>query len=130
MDASGNSSTATQLVTVTYNTTGFLSPLKGNGIYKLGRVLPVKFQLSYANATLVGSEIVRLQVQLLIAGELSGDPIDVQSSSEADTGSIFRYGNSQYIYNLNTSGFVKGSYRLSAVISNGSVVSLIDISLK
>jgi len=49
-DASGNSSTATTSVAAIYNFGGFLPPLVingvGNGLFKAGSTIPVKFQLT------------------------------------------------------------------------------------
>jgi hypothetical protein len=128
-DASGNVSTASQTVTVGYRNSGFLIPLRVGGIYKQGRTIPVKFQLFYADGTTVTNAVANISVFQTSSGEVVGEPIEVSSVSNADIGTTFRTTGDQYIYNLGTKNFIKGTYRIIAAISDGSAIT-IEIALK
>ncbi len=119
-DANGNSSTLTQVVRVKYSFEGFRSPLKEGGKYKRGRTLPIKFQVFDASGSPINSVRATIQLIKLHDGEVSGDPIELESSSAADTGVNFRYTDEQYIYNLNTKMISAGYYQISALLDDGT----------
>ena len=128
-DAAGNSGTATQSVTVHYQNSGFLVPLREGGRYKQGRVIPVKFQLSYENGSTITSALANISVLPVSNGVIVGGPVVVSSVSKANTGTFFRSAGSQYIYNLDTKAIPKGTYRIIATISDGSIITR-DVVLK
>ena len=134
-DTSGNSTTAIQNITVEDTTPseftfgGFLSPLKDGGTYKLGRTLPVKFQLFFADGSPATTATATLQLQMLSGSEPTGDPIIAESSSAADSGNTFRLSDSKYIYNLSTEILTVGTYQIQVDIGDGTVQSMV-IGLK
>lgn len=130
-DANGNVSTAIQQVYVQYDFCGgFMQPLVEGKAYKRRNTLPVKFQLCYADGSLVSDANATLSVQQLSNGEPAGDPLEITSTSNADTGSNFRLSSDKYIYNLEISAIAAGSYRLSVNLNDGSALKTIDIGLK
>ncbi|MFH1198400.1 MAG: PxKF domain-containing protein [bacterium] len=81
----------------------FQSPIKsdGTGIYKQGRILPVKFQLTDTNNMIVTSAIVTLMIAKIQDNSVGNDEIPL-STSNADSGNAFRIADDHYIYNLST----------------------------
>ncbi|TAK07109.1 MAG: hypothetical protein EPO39_07310 [Candidatus Manganitrophaceae bacterium] len=130
-DAAGNtaSQSATFTVQSPYQFSEFLPPLTPGGIYHLGRVIPVKFRLTDSNGALVSSAVANLSLQQFSGEDPVGDPIDATSVSGADSGSLFRFDGSQYIYNLDTRSLSAGTWVLRATLDNGSVYT-IQIGLK
>lgn len=129
-DANGNVSNATQTVSVVYKFGGFLSPLKAGGVYKIGRTLPVKFQLFYADGSLVTDATATITVQKLSSGEVVGEPIVVEATNNPDGGNTFRFTDDHYQYNLNTGFAGKGEYRIMVDLGDGSPLKMIDIAFK
>ena len=124
-----NVGTATQNVTLVYIFGQFLPPLEDGKIYKANRTLPVKFQITFVGGELAVEAIVEIQVVSLGKDDTPGEPIDLSTFETADTGSVFRFTDGQYIYNLSTKGFDPGMYRISAILSNGQK-PFIDIMLR
>jgi hypothetical protein len=58
-----------------------------------------------------------------------GDPVDVESTSGATTGNLFRYSNGEYVFNLDTSGMGPGTYQLQIDMGDG-VLRAVNISLR
>ena len=85
----------------------------GSGIYKQGRTLPVKFQLTDINNNFVSTAIANLFLIKVSEGIPGGEEIPL-STSNADTGNQFRYSqeDNQYIYNLSTDTLTPGSWQL------------------
>lgn len=129
-DANGNVSNATQNVSATYEFGGFLSPLKAGGTYKIGRTLPVKFQLFYADGSLVTDATATITVQQLSSGQVVGDPIVVEATNNPDGGNTFTFTDDHYQYNLNTGFASKGAYRIMVDVGDGSPLKMIDIAFK
>ncbi len=130
-DTSGNKSTFTQIVRASYKFNGFHSPLKEGGIYKAGRVIPVKINLTYADGTPV--EVAQPLISMFQTSnqEVVGTALDINSSSAADNGVIMRYtSDGNYIYNLNTATLGKGTYQISVLPHGGNNVNVINIALK
>ncbi len=128
-DAAGNIGTATQKVTVVYLFGEFLPPLEDGKIYKANRTIPVKFRITFVGGEPAEEAVVQIQVVMIGEDETLGDPIDLSTSAAADTGSVFRFTDGQYIYNLSTRGFDPGMYRITAILSNGQA-PFIDITLR
>jgi hypothetical protein len=116
-------STQTTTFAVTYNFLGFLPPVpnNGTGLFKLGRTLPVKFQLGDANGALVSTAAAQLTVQQLSGATLLGTPIDATAPGNADAGDLFRFDGTEYIYNLNTSSLSTGTWQLQVRLNDGTV---------
>jgi hypothetical protein len=117
-DASGNSATATQQVNATYNFGDFLPPLvingQGNGLFKAGSTIPVKFQLF----------------------DYDGNPVsDATGTASIDTdpaaSAAIRYDviAMQYIANLKTPKGVLGDYTITVSLNDGSTHT-ISVTLK
>ncbi len=115
-----------------YKFLGFQPPVKpdGSGIYKLGRTLPVKFQLTDANNQYISTATAQLYVAKISDGIVGNDEIPF-STSNADTGNIFRYDaiNNQYIYNLSTDFLSVGSWQLKVVLDDGKYYTVV-VSLR
>ncbi len=106
---------------------GVLSPLKADGVYKLGRTIPVKFALTGACAT-----DTTLQARLYatkVNDGVVGTEVEASSTSSADSGNLFRYSDGQYIFNLGTSGLTKGTWQLRIDLGDG-VEHTVLISLR
>ena len=130
-DTSGNRSTYKQTVRVSYQFNGYDSPLKNGGVYKSGRVIPVKINLTYADGSPVETAQPMISVFQTSNQEVVGEALDISSVSSADNGTIMRHTNSgNYIYNLNTKLLGKGTFQISVLAHNGSNVEIINIALK
>jgi hypothetical protein len=128
-DQAGNSANESRAFSVLYGFGGFLPPLNPNSTYQLGRTLPTKFQLTDSNGAAISAAVAHLSLQKLSGTEPTGDPIDASSSSEADSGNLFRFDGSQYIFNLDTQPLSAGFWQLQAVLNDGSTQT-IQIGLK
>ena len=88
-----------------YNFGGILPPIKADGssVFKLGRTIPVKFQLWDDQDNFITDAVANIFVKKLNNGT-SGDEMDAVSTAAATTGNLFRYDSSsnQYIFNLST----------------------------
>ena len=114
-------------VGVGYSWSGLLAPVQAGGTYKVGRTLPIKFQLTGASAVITDATI-RLYV-FQVNNNAVGDPVDVESTSAATTGNVFRFENGFYVFNLSTAGMAAGTYQLQVDMGDG-VLRTINISLK
>ncbi len=121
-DNAGNITTDVTTFSVIYTFSGFTNPVKadGSGVYKLGRTLPIKFQLTDVNSAYISSALAQLFVAKISDGVAGTDEVAL-STSNADTGNIFRYDESsdKYIYNLSTDTLSKGSWQLKVVLDDG-----------
>ncbi|MDP3015275.1 MAG: NosD domain-containing protein [bacterium] len=119
-DFVGNTATKTINFNVIYDFSGFLSPIKANVSYKLGRTLPVKFQLKDANGNFISTAIAKLYVAKIQNGIAGADIISF-STSNADNGNQFRYDSTdnQYIYNLSTNNLAIGTWQLKIILDDG-----------
>ncbi len=106
-----------------YTFEGFLPPIKadGGGIYKAGKALPVKFQLTDQYGNFVSDALARISLLKISDGIIGSEEVPF-SSSAADTGDKFRYdfdGN-QYVYNLDTSLLDRGLWLLRVALDDGT----------
>lgn len=108
---------------------GFLPPLTENGTYKLGRTLPIKFELFDDVGGEVQDAVAHLFLQKLSGTEPVGDPIEASSTSGGDSGNLFRFDGGQYIFNLDTRPLSAGTWQLRVMIDDGSTHT-IEIGLK
>lgn len=129
-DANGNTVSAKQVVRVVYQFGGFLPPLQEGGVYRLGRVIPVKLLLTFSDGTPVSTATATIVAQLLVNQDPIGDPMEVTSVSAADSGNLFRYTGEHYAFNLDASRLTQGEYRLIVDLHDGSAPRIIDIGLK
>ena len=92
------------------------APVEDGGVYKAGRVLPIKFSLTGASA---GLQITgRLLVARIVGGAI-GPEVNAESSGGANDGNRFRYDAGQYIFNWSTKGLAPGTYRLRLDLGDG-----------
>lgn len=131
-DIEGNESAAKAFkVNVTYSYSGVLRPINADGssIFKAGSTIPVKFALTGASNGIANAVASLSYTQ--ISNGIEGTTAEAASTSNATTGSLFRYDvtNQQYVFNLSTKGFASGTYRLNLVLGDG-VTRSVHISLK
>lgn len=131
-DFVGNILTQPIVFSVVYGFGGFLPPIKldGTGVYKLGRTLPIKFQLTDVNSQYISTAVAKLYISKISNGVAGTNEI-VLSTSNADTGNTFRYDQStnQYIYNLSTNTLAVGSWQLKISSDDGQSHTVL-ISIK
>jgi hypothetical protein len=88
-----------------YHFGGILPPIKkdGNSDFKLGRTIPVKFQLWDDQGNLVTDAVANIFVKKT-SNYTSGEEIDAIYTTAATNGNLFRYDSEseQYIFNLST----------------------------
>lgn len=114
-------------VAVAFTWSGLLSPVTAGGTYKAGRTIPIKFRLTGPSAVVTNAEIHLLMFKL--SDNVIGEEVDVESSSGADTGNLFRYSGNHYMFNLDTSGLTPGTYQLQIDMGDG-VMRAVNISLR
>jgi len=122
-DVAGNTVSKTMVFSVFYNFTGFLPPVPndGSGVFKLGRTVPVKFQLLNDRGGAVSTAIAGITMQMVSGGVPVGTPIDATAPGSADSGNLFRYDGSEYIYNLDTTPLSMGTWQMQVKLDDGSV---------
>lgn len=138
-DDSGNSATATTVVTATYTFTGFLPPIKMTpagatvltiNIGKVGQTFPVKWQVqSYGGTYVTTLDVVdslTIQQVSVDSGQTAATPIDGTSPTDATAtgGTSLRYDliANQYVFNWSTkSGVVVGAYYQLVLTLNDGV---------
>ena len=102
----------------------------GSSIFKLGSTVPVKFALTDADAARVGGAVATLSVAK-VSDDVAGSYVEAVSTSNATTGSLFRYdaAGQQYIFNLATKGLTTGTWSLKVTLDDGTSYTL-QISLR
>jgi hypothetical protein len=98
---------------------GVLSPVKADGVYKLGRTIPIKFTLTGAGACSTDTTLQARLYATKISDGVLGTEVEAVSTSGADSGNLFRYSDGQYIFNLGTSGLTKGTWLLRIDLGDG-----------
>jgi hypothetical protein len=121
-DSRGNTAVRTFEVRVSYAVQVPLAPIEADGssVFKLGRVIPVKFRLVGASAG-ISNAVARLSVQKLSNNVPVGEPIDASAAGDSSDGNLFRYdpGSDQYIFNWSTTGLTVGTYELRVDLGDG-----------
>ncbi|MBI5409003.1 MAG: putative metal-binding motif-containing protein [Nitrospirae bacterium] len=113
---------------------GFQQPINqaGSSIFKIGRTIPVKIILTNCSGQSVSNATVRISVYK-ISNAILGTEEEVlfESPGSANSGNLFRYdaAEGQYIYNLSTSNFTAGTYKVYALPDDGNSYS-VTFSLK
>ena len=132
-DKVGNVATQSATFKVLYAWQGLQPPIPASGVqvFKLGSVIPLKFQLKDANGGLVSTAHATLTVQKLSNNIPVGTPLNATPPGSASTGNIFQYmsGPGQYMYNLSTKPLSSGTWQLQVHLDDGSVHS-VTIGLK
>jgi parallel beta-helix repeat protein len=122
-DNAGNKITETRSYFVHYSYGGILQPINtdGSSIFKLGRTIPVKFQLTDVDGNYVSNANANIFL-IKIDDDISGDQIEPSSSSAVTTGNQFRYDsdNNQYIYNLGTKDLSVGTWQIRIAFDDGA----------
>jgi hypothetical protein len=134
-DAHGNTGSASFTVWVQYQapTDGmfFLKPIRSDGssIFRVGRAVPVKFQLTGASAGI--TNLVAKLVVTKISDQVRGSADDQSDEDGDDTDFLFKYRKLAKIYGYRwkTVGQTQGTYRLTADLGD-RVVHEINVSLK
>lgn len=137
-DLAGNSATETRTYAVNYGGAfgGFLQPINSDGKsrFKLGSTIPVKFQLVCGGTPVTGA-IAKLMVK---KADGTADPgvDEAISTAAATSGNLFRFSDSQYIFNLSTKtgylnpnsatpiSFALGTWTITAVLDDGTTRSV------
>ena len=135
-DGSGNNITKSFKVTVRYPIFGgFLSPINedGSSVFKLGDIIPVKFQLKWLDGKFVIDALVQIYIAK-ISNNITGTEMEMVSSSDNDhhttiasKGNFFSYdyAGNQYIYNLQTNGLTTGTWQIKILLDDGTSPSVI-----
>jgi predicted acyl esterase len=122
-DNVGHSTEKSCTTQVQYMFGGLLQPINpdGSSIFKLGSTVPVKFALTDADAAKTGGATATLSIAK-ISDSVEGTFVEAVSTSNATSGSLFRYDASgqQYIFNLATKGLEKGTYSLKVTLDDGT----------
>jgi len=122
-DNAGNQVTQSATYYVRYNYGGILPPINpdGSSIFKLGRTVPVKFQLKDYTGNYISTAVARIYL-VKISDNVIGSEIEPESTSAATTGNLFRYSSTdnQYIFNLGTSGLSIGSWKIRIALDDGT----------
>src|SRR5258705_4660771 len=109
-DGSPNLFTEEQIsVGVGYTWSGLLAPVQANGVYKAERTIPLKFFLTGQSAG-ISNAVAKLLV-FKVSNDVVGEAVDIESTSAATTGNLFRYGGGQYIFNFNTARLPDRTYQ-------------------
>lgn len=125
-DALGNSSTATFQVTVEpipmIGWSGVLQPINADGssVFKAGRVVPVKFYLTGANAG--RTDLVARLSYAKVSNNVAGSVNEADAPGNGTAGNVFLYDAAagQYYFNWSTKGLAVGSYELIIDLGDGN----------
>ena len=131
-DNAGNSTTEKVTYSVYYVFNDFLPPVSLDKPFKLGRTIPIKFQLTDAQGSFITDAVPLISVELLSNGPLTGEVIDEESSGAANIDNIFRYepDSNRYIFNLSTKGLTApATYRITVDLGDGTMQQ-VNIGLK
>lgn len=122
-DMAGNEITKSITYYVNYDYSGVLKPINNDGssIFKIGAIIPVKFQLKDANGKYVKNAIAKLSLVNITNEKVSTEFKAVSTSVQSDE-NIFRYDSkkNQYIFNLSTKNLKAGTYELRIELDDGT----------
>ncbi|MDA2936857.1 PxKF domain-containing protein [Acidobacteria bacterium AH-259-A15] len=113
-------------LTVTYNFSGFLTPLgPANKTFQIGNTVPIKWQLTDAKGSSFINNletVVSLKAVLLNSTD---DPIAISvlvAPDQAPSSTDLRYDTArdQYIFNWDTTGRSPGPYRIELALDDGT----------
>lgn len=125
-DTAGNTATQTDEFVVSYGFGGFLPPLTADSrtAFRLGSVIPVKFNLYDVNGAPISTAVVHLSLQKFSGDNPVGDATDATSVGNADTGNLFRYSDGHYIYNLSTRPLTAGTWSIQVMLDDGTIQTI------
>ena len=128
-DIAGNPATKTVTYKVTYSfSSGFQPPVTLDKPFKHGSTIPIKFELTNGCGNIVPTATATLTLQLYIAEEPAGEPIDA-TSNVPDSGNLFRFTEGHYIYNLSTDNLQVGKWLVTVTLDDGEKYT-ISIGIK
>ena len=90
--------------------------------FKLGKTLPLKFQLLVRSVPMTAQEVKAPTIaQLSRVGEppLNLDTLDLDAGQANDSGYAFRSSDGQWVYNLSTKGLSVGTYSVTIQMPDG-----------
>jgi hypothetical protein len=123
VDAADNTVTASHTYHIRYVFSGVLQPINpdGSSVFKFGRTVPVKLQLTDASGAYVTNATVRIYLAKISDGVI-GTELEASSTSAASTGNTFRYDPeaNQYVFNLGTRDLSKGTWQARIEVSDGA----------
>jgi hypothetical protein len=104
---------------------GYLQPVNpdGSSIFKRGRAVPLKFQLTDCSGHNVANAVATLRVFFYANGVLGSEVEDIGSVGKANTDDLFRYDptTQQYVYNLDTAALrPNATYLLRTHLDDGT----------
>jgi hypothetical protein len=107
--------------TADYVYSGVLQPVNvdGTSIFKLKSTIPVKFQLYDIQGNPITSAQARIYLAKVSNG-IMGTELEAFSTSAANTGNLFRYDGSQYIFNLGTKDLSTGTWQIRIALDDGT----------
>jgi len=113
---------------------GFQQPINADGssIFKAGRTIPVKIVLADSNGQGVPEAVVTIAVSRIPDREPATEvEVIADAPGNANTDSLFRYDAlaDQFIFNLSTKGYTKGTYKVYARPDDGQEYS-VNFSLR
>ena len=130
-DSKGVSASGSFTVQVRYAWSNVLSPIKpdGSSVFLLRNVIPVKFQLTGGSAPITNLKPTLSWTQL--SSSTGVGPVTSIEILRADTGNTFRYEplRKQYQFNLSTTTFARGVWRLTIDLKDG-VTHSVNITLR
>jgi hypothetical protein len=117
---------------VIYHFDGFLPPIKtdGSSVFKLGSIVPIKFQLHDANGNYITNAVARLNFTKIFS-TITGANLGPFATETETTGDVFIYSNKShmYKYNLVTKKMSSGTWQIRVDLDDGSS-NTVNISLK
>ncbi len=116
IDANGNQSQAQQTITASYQFGGWLSPLDSNKPHQVGRTIPVKFQLFYADGSVVRDAMPT--IGLVNSG---GDVVSI---------STIKSSGQKYLHNLETVNLEDGTYLIEIDLKDGGMLRVLEVTMK
>jgi hypothetical protein len=124
-DKAGNTASLSHVYTVAYGICGY-DPF---GARRSGSVIPVKIEacdssgLNLSRPTLPVTAVDVLQVS-------SGVIAPALDAGRSNPGSLFRFDGGRYLFNLDTDGFVDGTYRLRFVIGSDPTLHAVEFEIR
>lgn len=122
-DKAGNKTASTRAYHVRYVYGGVLPPIDqdGSSVFKLGSVVPVKFQLRDALGGFVSTAVAKLYLSK-VSDQVAGQEVEEVSLGQANTGNLFRYDSvsQQYIFNLGTKSLSAGTWKIRIDLDDGT----------
>lgn len=119
VDNSGNTNTQEIRFAVVYVFGGFLPPIKpdGTGIYKQGRILPVKFQLKDGNGIVVKTADAKLFIAKVTNGVVGAD----------EPAKVVRFDSNEkrYIFKMSMRTMAAGPWQLRVALDDSKIYSVL-----